>query len=509
MLVIAPTAKDAQLSRKLFTHAGIACTICLDLANVAAELVRGVGVVLLTEEALTPQRRPLLISALATQPTWSNLPVIVLADTDIHQLLSAPFVQQLGNVLILERPISGQTLLSVVQMQLRSRRRQYQARMVAEIGRLLTASISDETTLTAVVELLVPRLADYCLLHTFNGRRWQVAALSFASEFKQRAARISTEPAEYPEADRSKCLDKPTTKAALNLIQTHLHAIGAADPVIVPLEAQGRLLGMLSLGMLATGREFRAEDRQVVEEVAGRLALALNQVRLYHAEQAARAEAEGAVRSREELMALISHDLNNPLTTVLGQAQLLQRQLLNSTPTPERVVRGVTAIGRASLQMKAQIAELLDAARLRAGQPIDIHRTATDLVALVQAVVADMKQGTAPHQIILKTHLPELVLQVDPLRIKRVLDNLVSNAVKYSPAGGVITVAVDVETTDEAKWARVQVRDQGIGIPDEELAYMFDRFRRASNVRGSIAGTGLGLASAQQVVEQHAGRIVL
>jgi signal transduction histidine kinase len=517
VLVVAPTARDAQLSQALFAQAGLSCAICQDLAAFGAELARGVGVVVLTEEALLPGRQQLL-AALSAQPTWSSLPVIVLAGARHRQLLTAPLVQQLGNILVLERPISSHTLLNVVRMELRARRRQYQARLVVETGLLLTASLSDEGTLAAVVALLAPRLADCCLLHTRDGEVWRVAAMSFAAEAEYAGARLSAVLAGATQEERpppaasvpgdAPALSRSTgAAAAIALAQSHLEIVGAAEHLVVPLEAHGQLLGVLSLGMLTATRTFLADDRQVVEEVAGRLALALNQARLYHAEQAARAEAEAAVRSRDELMALISHDLNNPLTVVLGQAQLLQRQLTRDAPAAERLLQKVATIGRAARQMQAQIAELLDAARLLAGQPLEVRREVTDLVALTQAVVTIAQQGTERHQLSVTTPLPALVAPLDPLRVERVLDNLLSNAVKYSPAGGSITVAGDVEGTGGGAWAVVQVRDQGIGIPAADLPHVFERFRRASNVTPTMRGMGLGLASVHQIVAQHGGRI--
>lgn len=519
VLVVAPTVRDAQLSQALFQQDGLSCAICRDLTNFGAELARGVGVVVLTEEALLPGGQQLLASALSTQPTWSALPVIVLTEARHRPLLTTPLLQQLGNVLILERPISSHTLRNVVRMELRARRRQYQARLVAEVSRLLTASLSDEGTLAAVVALLVPRLADCCLLYTLDGETPRIATMSFSPETALAQARLSallataaqeerpppasSVAAETPELDE----DAAAALGALRQAEAHLELVGAVECLVVPLEVQGKLLGILSLGMVGSSRTLPADDGQIVEEVAGRLALALNQARLYRAEQAARAEAEAAVRSRDEMIALISHDLNSPLTAVLGQAELLQRQLSRGAPTTERLQRGVASIGRAARKMQIQIAELLDGARLRAGQPLGLRREATDLVALTQAVVTTAQQETERHQISVTSPLPELVAQIDLLRIERVLDNLLSNAVKYSPTGGAITVTVDVEGADGEAWAVVQVRDQGIGIPAADLPHVFERFRRASNVTPSMYGTGLGLASVQQIVAQHGGRI--
>jgi signal transduction histidine kinase len=239
------------------------------------------------------------------------------------------------------------------------------------------------------------------------------------------------------------------------------------------------------------------------------LAPALGQAQLYRAEQSARAAAEAAVQARDELVALISHDLNNPLTTVLGQAQLLLRQLAKEPLSQEKISRGVERVERGARQMQAQIAELLDTARLRAGQPLEMRHEPVDLVTLTREAVARIQQTTERHTICVHTSLSSLVARVDPVRMRRVLDNLLANAVKYSPNGGTITATISAEHDDAELWAVVQVRDPGVGIPEADLPHIFERFRRGANVTGTTQGTGLGLASARQIVEQHDGQITV
>lgn len=508
VLVIAPTAKDGQFSEALFAQVGLPCAICLDIATFAAELARGAGVVVLTQEALAPDRRQELLAALVSQPVWSALPLIMLASTGSQQLLSAPLVQQLGNVLVLERPIAAQTLLSVVQMALRTRRRQYQARLVAEANQLLAASLGDDNTLNELTALLVPRLADCCLLYVLDGATPRLAATSFAAA-QPDELRAALAGAPHNDGSLSLGQEAVATDAASALAEAHLRLVGATAQLVVPLHTHGRLFGAVALGMLASERAFGAEERQVVQEIADRTALALDQLQMYQAEQAARTEAEAVVLAHNELIALISHDLNNPLTAVLGQTQLLQRQLAENRLLPERLLRGINSIGRAARQMQVQIVELLDVARLRANQPLDVQREAADLIALAQTVIAAVQQTTERHQLYLHTELSSLVVLLDPVRIERVLANLLSNAVKYSPDGGTIRVVLEVERADAENWAVVHVQDQGIGIPAADLPYIFERFRRASNVPKAIYGTGLGLASVRQIVEQHGGQVTV
>jgi signal transduction histidine kinase len=128
-------------------------------------------------------------------------------------------------------------------------------------------------------------------------------------------------------------------------------------------------------------------------------------------------------------------------------------------------------------------------------------------VALARRAASDQQVTSAPCGIIVETELSELIGSWDADRLERLLGNLLSNAVKYSPAGGDVCVTVGCETDAGRRWAAIRVTDQGIGIPAEDIPHVFEAFRRAGNVAGVVRGTGLGLAGAREVVEQHGGRI--
>jgi signal transduction histidine kinase len=151
----------------------------------------------------------------------------------------------------------------------------------------------------------------------------------------------------------------------------------------------------------------------------------------------------------------------------------------------------------------ALLDELVDIARLEAGQSLTLERQPTDLVALAEREVAARRRGARRHRITLDTAEPALVGAWDPARIARVLDNLLDNATKFSPDGGKIAVRV----AREGASAVLTISDEGLGIPEADLPHIFERFRRGSNVEGQIPGSGIGLAGARQVVEQLGGRI--
>jgi PAS domain S-box-containing protein len=212
-----------------------------------------------------------------------------------------------------------------------------------------------------------------------------------------------------------------------------------------------------------------------------------------------RAEAE-----REALIAVLAHDLKTPLTAIKGGAELLRRQAAAGRLTPARAATDARIIDTGVTAAVAQIDELLDSVRLHAGRPLDLVRGPADLVALAQRVAARAQQTTDRHAVTVDVGVPELVGNWDAARLERVLENLLANAVKYSPHGGDITVRVGQEGR---RWATVAVQDHGIGIPGADLPYVFERYRRGANVIGQIPGEGIGLAGAQHIVQQHGGAL--
>ncbi|MBI3965422.1 MAG: PAS domain S-box protein [Chloroflexi bacterium] len=213
-------------------------------------------------------------------------------------------------------------------------------------------------------------------------------------------------------------------------------------------------------------------------------------------------------RTRDEFLSSASHDLKTPLTTIRGLAQLAQRQVSRiDSPEAERVAERLAAIVEATSRMTNLINELLDVARIQMGRPLDLSRRPTDLVALARRVVEAHQPTTDRHRLFVQSKIPELVGVWDDARLERVLGNLVSNSIKYSPNGGEVVVTIGAAQDGNEPCAVISVRDQGLGIPAADLPHIFDRFHRAGNVTGRIAGTGIGLASVRQIVEQHGGTI--
>lgn len=219
--------------------------------------------------------------------------------------------------------------------------------------------------------------------------------------------------------------------------------------------------------------------------------------------------AEEALRLRDHFLSSVAHDLQQPLATIRGQAQLQLRRLARSgevdLPRLEAVLRAIDA---SACHLSAQVAGMVDEARLETGRPLDLERLPVDLVALARELVDEYAQATEIHDVRLESDLPALVGMFDALRLRRLLGNVLSNAVKYSPAGGTVTVSLAQAEAAGQAWAVVSVRDEGIGIPAADLPHIFERgFRARNTAGGQVHGSGLGLAGARLVAEQHGGTI--
>ena len=215
----------------------------------------------------------------------------------------------------------------------------------------------------------------------------------------------------------------------------------------------------------------------------------------------ARRKIEEALRLREDFLAIAAHELRTPITSVLGRSQLALRLLERQGDVDrERLIRSFQAVVRQSMTMSQLINQLLDLSRLQSGK-LMIEPQRTDLVPIVEEVVENARMLGTTHELTLASP-SSLEVNIDPLRIEQVVTNLVQNAIKYSPDGGVI----EVELRTSPRAVDLSVRDHGIGIAPEKRGQIFEQFYQAHGA-GSQEGLGLGLFISRQIVELHGGKI--
>jgi PAS domain S-box-containing protein len=262
----------------------------------------------------------------------------------------------------------------------------------------------------------------------------------------------------------------------------------------------GQNIGLIQLSDKCAG-EFTAADEAILVQLAQMASVAVENARLYEAEQQAREEAQTANRIKDEFLAVLSHELRSPLNPILGWARLLQGGKLDEAKTKQ----AISIIERnAKLQVEL-IEDLLDISRILRGK-LSLTISPVNLVSVIKAALENVRLAAEANSIRLEVHLEEGVGLVagDSTRLQQVMWNLLSNAVKFTPAGGL----VEIDLVQVANQAQITVRDTGKGISADFLPYIFDYFRQAdSATTRKFGGLGLGLAIVHHLVELHGGTI--
>jgi PAS domain S-box-containing protein len=209
---------------------------------------------------------------------------------------------------------------------------------------------------------------------------------------------------------------------------------------------------------------------------------------------------------REEVLTAISHDLRSPLNSIKLHAQSLQRLARRGeTPDPKRLDDGLSAIDAMSTRVAFLLDDVVDMARDQSHSGVPFEPEPTDLVALARDCAEEVRSSSG-RDVQVEASEEKIVGRWDPRGIERVVLNLLTNAIKYSPQGGAVTIQVGRVADNANPHAQLVVQDEGIGIPAADLSQIFERCRRGRNV-GKIAGTGIGLTGAKQIVERHGGAI--
>jgi signal transduction histidine kinase len=276
-------------------------------------------------------------------------------------------------------------------------------------------------------------------------------------------------------------------------------ARGARAVLAAPITAGEARLGVLTV-YAPRAPIFAEDDLTLVHLLADQAAVVLESRALIDAAARLRAREEAA-RLKDDFLSAAAHDLKTPLTTLVAQAQLLERQALRDPAAPADA-SGIHRMVRESQRLSSLVTELLDASRLEQGNLLG-PREPVELITLAEQ--ARERISSERHPCIVEAGAP-VVGVWDRARVMQVIDNLLENAVKYSPAGGEVRVKV-WQAGDEA---HLTVTDHGIGIPAADLSSVFARFHRGSNVDDRrFAGMGLGLFITRGIVEAHGGCIAV
>ena len=364
-------------------------------------------------------------------------------------------------------------------------------------------------------------VGDYCIVRMFrDGRLDGVASAHVAPEAEPLVRQLMEHPdviahsrlyADITTNPRTQVDNDVPESAFDHLDRRPLEGIfdrfRARRSIISPLLIHGRLLGTLALGR-AAGPAYSDSDVRLVEAIASRATLALDNAALFERAQrdaaeaqSARAEAEEAGRVKDEFLATLSHELRTPLNAILGWAHMLRDPSLPA----ERRQAAVDTIVRNAQSQEQLISDILDVQRIMAGK-IRLNQRSVDLGAIIRSAAETVQPSAAAKNVRLQLLVDLDVPTVwgDPDRLQQVVWNLLSNAIKFAPPGG----HVHVRLLNRDDWCELVVQDNGPGIEDEFIPFVFERFRQAdSSTTRTHKGLGLGLAIVRSLVEMHGGTI--
>ena len=505
-LVLAPHGRDAAVACQLLAEAGIAAHVCADLPTLVSELDVGVGVVLVTEEALATANLRAVSAWLAAQPEWSDLPFITLTSRGgglERNPAAGRYLDILGNVTFLERPFHPTTLVSIARAALRSRRRQYEAR--ARLQALLESDRQFRTLANSIPTLCWMARPDG---HVFwYNRQWYAYTGTRPEDMQGWGWQRVHDAAVLPEVVRrwQQSLDTGTpfemvfplrgTDGSFRPFLTRVQPVRGADGRIArwfgtstDISAQQR--AEAELRELAADLERRVEERTAERELA-----------LAQLHEAQKLETIG------QLTGGVAHDFNNLLTPITGTLDLLQHRYGESDP---RSARLIAAAQQSAERARTLVQRLLGFARRQA-----LRTTAVDVVALVEGMrdlIASSVGSAIELRLQLEPALPRALADANQLELA--ILNLCVNARDAMPGGGTLTVAVAGVSLDAGHgpalpagpYVRLSVVDSGVGMDAETLRRAIEPFFSTKKLG---KGTGLGLSMVHGFARQLGGSLEL
>jgi PAS domain S-box-containing protein len=370
----------------------------------------------------------------------------------------------------------------------------------------LSGTLDYKATLRAVGEMAIPTFADVCIVDLVDDlgalRRVLVSGHieeEALEELRRMPARTDAESPVMEALRTRRSVLRERIPAAVKLEMAgdfeRLRIFDRLSPtslVCTPLAARGRTLGVISFLTVRSGRRFERLDLGLVEELARRAALAMDNAELYR-------RAEEASRAKDEFLATVSHELRTPLASILGWTRLLSRGGLS----PEKQARALETLERNARAQTRLVEDLLDVSRIVSGKT-RLNIETADLTRIVEAAVESMRPSAESRGVRLDVSGQPCAMAGDPERLHQILWNLLSNAVKFTPRGGQVSVSVEVRD----RTASLAVSDTGQGIRPDFLPHVFERFRQAdATATRAHGGLGLGLAIVRHLVELHGGTV--
>jgi signal transduction histidine kinase len=392
--------------------------------------------------------------------------------------------------------------------------REDELRLLATASERLTESLEYTETLRTAAEVAVPDFADWCVVDIVEGGRITRAAVAHADPQRQALAQKLHET--YPpdvassrgpigrvvatgrEELNPETSDEFLEQTARGPAELALYReLAPRSYICAPLMVGGQVRGTAMFITAESRRVYTEAHLPLARELARRVAVGIENARLYY-------EVRQSVRTRDDFLSAVAHELKTPLTVISGTTQLLRRRMQSDDAVA--AAPGLDRIMSAVARMTAFIEELLELVRRQADPTLELHRAATDLTELVRRVTSELTELSRGQAVDIETE-GEVIGHWDAVRLERAIANVLGNAFKYNSATGRVTVRIGIEESPQGRVAFCAVTDEGIGIPEADVTRIFERFARGANVAGRITGSGVGLTIVRHIVEQHGGTI--
>jgi signal transduction histidine kinase/DNA-binding response OmpR family regulator len=444
------------------------------------------------------------IAELLAHPATAALPLIVL---DAREAAQVDLAYDTDNdVERLTRPISDSALLARIRSALRTSQVQAELQRRNEQLSALT-QIMDAANSTLDLSELVERVIERALIVTPI-----VSAGIWLREHDTLVCLAQHPPAARDQRERQAIKPDTPLGRVVSTGQAEFAEVaarageppGADQPAaILPLVVKDNLIGVFVFSV-QTGRPIPLTERAVFSAIATHVAVAIHHAQLYQQAERQRQELQAIDQQKDEFISITSHELKNPMASIKGYADLMLRRSAKNPDDPNR--KGLEIISQQVLRMTKLLDQLLDVSRIGMNR-LQLERRLTDLAVVARRVVDELRATTEQHELRLELQSVPLIGVFDEARMSQAIGNLVSNAIKYSPNGGVITVRLANSVHGDRHEALLTVSDQGIGIPLADRDHLFERFFRASNADASFPGMGLGLFITRGLVARNGGRI--
>ena len=476
VLLLPATRRDAEVTAALLERERLRFAQCENAAALAREIARGVGTILMTDAALADPGIEQLLAAMSRQPPWSDVPAIVLCGHDQQSKVAVLAMQALRNVTVLDRPTTSRTLVSAVKAALRARARQYQMReQFTTLQNSEAALRLRERQLHTLAENTPDVLTrfDRQLRHIYVNQAATLATGLSKEELLGRTHRDIGIPwqlcDEWEAALRQTFADGERRR--VKFAYPGAEGTRYYDSLLIPEGSNGAIETVLSVAHDVTESKRNA---QMLED---------------------------ASRRKDEFLAMLAHELRNPLAPIRNASEILARKLSNDGP----LKKTVNLVKRQVTHLSRLVDDLLDVSRITEGR-IELRRAPQELAP----ILAQARESVEPlmrdkrHVLLVSSSYDPLYVFGDHARLVQSVANILTNAAKYTDPGGEIRLELQARNG----CATITVSDTGIGIPRELLPRVFDLFVQGDRTLDrSQGGLGIGLSLVKRLIEMHQGSV--